>query len=179
MEAVFTYGTLEIPEIMQAVTGRSFESCEARAPHFACFLIKDRTYPGMTSTLGHVTLGRIYLNVDAQSLWLLDQFEDKIYRKETIPVETASRGLSVPALAYIISPEHQNYLSNEPWRRQDFIDRHLYSYLEACRQFHQRMSGLGPTNECGGNTQPIPGTEGHSLNPETTSLDDNGPCQKK
>ena len=49
MTHVFTYGTLEIPEVMEAVIGKSLASAEAWAKGFAKFLLKGRIYPGMTA----------------------------------------------------------------------------------------------------------------------------------
>ncbi len=52
MTHVFTYGTLEIPEVMEAVIGKSLASAEAWAKGFAKFLLKGRIYPGMTPSKG-------------------------------------------------------------------------------------------------------------------------------
>ena len=53
--SVFTYGTLEFPDVMEAVTGRSFKSVEAMAEGYARYLLKERMYPGMTPVSGHNT----------------------------------------------------------------------------------------------------------------------------
>ncbi len=60
MPLVFTYGTLEIPEVMQAVTGQVFASREATAKDFVRYLIQDCVYPGMVSAKGETTSGRLY-----------------------------------------------------------------------------------------------------------------------
>ncbi|MEC4674929.1 MAG: gamma-glutamylcyclotransferase family protein [Nitrospirota bacterium] len=141
MEAVFTYGTLEISEVMQVVTGRRFASYEASATGFDCFMIQHRIYPGMTPSPGKSTEGRVYLEVDFCSLQLLDHFEDEVYTRELVEVKMHSGESNMVVYAYVIPLACQGILSDETWDRQHFIDRHLHSYLEACRNFHQRLSG--------------------------------------
>ncbi len=46
MALVFTYGTLEIPEVMETVTGQALASREATAKDFVRYLIQDCVYPG-------------------------------------------------------------------------------------------------------------------------------------
>jgi len=141
MEVIFTYGTLQIPEVMAAVTGRRFPSCQGHAHDFSCYLLKDRIYPGMTPTLNQVTPGRLYFEVDSHSLWLLDQFEDPLYRREIIPVDLPSKDFRLSAQAYVIPSENQDRLSHQLWQHQDFIQRHLSSYLTFCRDFLQQKNG--------------------------------------
>ena len=143
--SVFTYGTLAITEVMEAVTGKTFPSYEGIADHFSSFLLKDRIYPGMTSAPNHTTKGRLYVEVDMRTLWLLDQFEDPVYCREMISVMIPSLETTIPAYAYVIPLQHQDHLSSQPWNRQDFVDLHSPAYLASCQLFHQRMRGQAPT----------------------------------
>jgi len=43
--SVFTYGTLEVPDVMEAVTGRVFDSAEAITEGDAQYLLQERIYP--------------------------------------------------------------------------------------------------------------------------------------
>ena len=133
--SVFTYGTLEIPDIMEAVTGRSFDSVEAMADGYARYLLKGRVYPGMTPVSGRTTSGRVYLGVDEQSLELLDQFEDDVYVRRLIPVQTTTANW-LKAFAYIIDPKDKDWLTADPWIKESFAEQYLSSYLAACRGFH-------------------------------------------
>ena len=137
--SVFTYGTLEIPDIMEAVTGRSFDSVEALADGYARFLLKGRIYPGMTPVFGHTTSGRVYVEVDEHSLVLLDQFEDEWYVRQLIPVQTAAANW-LNAYAYVIDPKDKNRLTTEPWIKETFVAKHHSAYLAACRGFHSTMN---------------------------------------
>ena len=133
--SVFTYGTLEIPTVMESVTGRSFDSVEATAHGYARYLLKGRIYPGMTPVSGQRTSGRVYLGLDEQSFALLDQFEDDVYVRQLISVQTFE-GKWLKAYAYVIEPEDKDRLTADPWRKDMFAAKHLSAYLTACRSFH-------------------------------------------
>ena len=137
--SVFTYGTLEIPAVMEAVTGRSFDSVKAIADGYARYLLKGRMYPGMTPVSGHTTSGRVYFEVDEHSLGLLDHFEDEWYVRQLIPIHTAASN-RLKAYAYMIDPKDKDRLTGDPWIQETFVEKHLSSYLEACRGFHRNIN---------------------------------------
>ena len=143
--SIFTYGTLEFPDIMEAVTGRSFDSVEATADGYARYLLKGRIYPGMTPVSGHKTSGRVYFEVDERSLVLLDQFEDECYMRQLILIQTAA-GKWVKAYAYIIESKDKDRLTADPWDKDTFAEKHLSAYLAACRGFHRTIT-RSPQNQ--------------------------------
>lgn len=57
---VFTYGTLQIPEVMHAVVGQSLPWVEGKARGIARFCFTGRIYPGMVAREGSITQGRVY-----------------------------------------------------------------------------------------------------------------------
>jgi len=138
MTHVFTYGTLEIPEVMEAVTGRSLASAEARAKGFAKFLLKGRIYPGMTAVRGSICSGRVYYHIDRRTLEILDAFEDDVYTREHIEVEVEGNR-SLQAYAYLIRQQDRACLTATPWQPDEFKAKHLVRYLEACKTFHRKL----------------------------------------
>ena len=141
MPHVFAYGTLEIPEVMTAVTGRMFLSVGAIAHGFARFLIQNRNYPGMTPDGTAKTSGRLYLDVDSITFQILDRFEDPVYRRQAICVQTL-KGDWVEAESYILSPDCQDLLSAEPWDQEFFMTHYLSQYVKACQDFYGRVDGV-------------------------------------
>lgn len=137
--SVFTYGTLEFPEVMEAVTGRTFDGVEATADGYARFLLKGQIYPGMTPASGQKTSGRVYVGVDEHALALLDQFEDDVYVRQFINVHTINGNL-LSAYAYVIEPKDKGTLTADPWIHETFAAKHLATYLAACRVFHLTAS---------------------------------------
>ena len=135
---VFTYGTLEIPEVMEALTGRSWASAEAWAKGFAKFLLKGRIYPGMTGAQGSICSGRVYYHIDPRTLEILDAFEDEVYTRDRIEVEVEG-GRPLQAYAYLIRPQDRECLTATPWQLDEFKSKHLVRYLEACKTFQKSL----------------------------------------
>ena len=143
MAHLFTYGTLEIPEVMEAVTGKAWASAEARAKGFAKFLLKGRIYPGMTAVPGAICSGRVYYHIDSRTLEVLDAFEDEVYARERVEVKVAE-GRSLQAYAYLILPHNRECLTSMSWQPEEFMSKHLVHYLETCKSFHRKVSGRPP-----------------------------------
>jgi len=133
--SLFSYGTLEIPEVMTAVTGRTFASTGAILPDHARFLLHGETYPGIIHSYRAEVTGVLYRDVDRDSLALLDLFEGDFYRRRTVRVTTASQQ-HVTADAYLVAADHELLLSQQPWERKHFVAQHLNGFLAYCHTFH-------------------------------------------
>ena len=138
MPHLFAYGTLAFPEVMETVTGRSFASAEGVAPGFASFLLKDRLYPGLTAVHGERCAGMIYFHVDDRSLAMLDDFEDDVYVRRLLHVNTHDVQ-SLEAYTYLIPPQDRHCLTPLSWQPDLFRAKHLPAYLEGCKTFHQEV----------------------------------------
>jgi gamma-glutamylcyclotransferase (GGCT)/AIG2-like uncharacterized protein YtfP len=127
-ESVFVYGTLTVPRVMRAVTGREFDLLPASLPGYACFRVRGAAYPGVVESEGGVTPGFVCVGVDTALLARLDRFEGRVYerRRVTVRVEPDERR---EAWAWVIRPEHRSLLSNEPWNRERFVRHDLPSFL--------------------------------------------------
>jgi gamma-glutamylcyclotransferase (GGCT)/AIG2-like uncharacterized protein YtfP len=118
---VFTYGTLMFPEVWQAVVGRQFEAVEGTAAGFANYRVVDAVFPGLVKAGDHdIVRGVVYLDVDNASLTRLDLFEDDFYQRQALWVDCAD-GQRRAADAYVVPPQNQHVLTDEPWRRADFV----------------------------------------------------------
>jgi gamma-glutamylcyclotransferase (GGCT)/AIG2-like uncharacterized protein YtfP len=125
---LFTYGTLEVPAVMTAVTKRTFPAVDAVLPGYARFLVDGRVFPGIIARPGAKTDGVLYEEVDANAMAMLDAYESFFYtRTEVCVITTDNR--KVMAWAYVISPGEEHRLSSIPWDRQTFIHSHLERYL--------------------------------------------------
>jgi gamma-glutamylcyclotransferase (GGCT)/AIG2-like uncharacterized protein YtfP len=138
-DALFTYGTLQIPEVMEAVAGRVLSWVGAEAPGFAQFRFTDRIYPGMIPRAGSTTQGRVYIPLSLDVWKILDRFEDPIYRRSLIEVYQAD-GSSMTAHAYILPADQQHLLSSDPWQMAWFVETQLEGYVNRCRLFYQAIT---------------------------------------
>jgi gamma-glutamylcyclotransferase (GGCT)/AIG2-like uncharacterized protein YtfP len=131
--SLFVYGTLVLPEVMEAVAGRAFPSRPAELPGFARFRLRDRVFPGIAPRPGATTSGLLCDGIGCAALELLDEFEGDLYERLRLQVRL-SGGAAEPAHVYVIRPEHRELLTPEPWDPQHFTERHLSGYLAACRR---------------------------------------------
>jgi gamma-glutamylcyclotransferase (GGCT)/AIG2-like uncharacterized protein YtfP len=131
--SLFVYGTLVLPEVMEAVAGRAFASRPAELPGFAPVRRRNPGFPGHAPRPGATTSGRLCEGVGWAALELLDDFEGDLYERLRLPVRP-SGGAAEEAHVYVIRPEHRDLLTPEPWDPQYFAERHLSAYLAGCRR---------------------------------------------
>lgn len=132
---LFTYGTLMIPSMMHAVTGRHFAFREATARGYARFRIRGATYPGLVARPGAATDGVLYLDVDAPSLARLDAFEGALYRRTRLNVVTPEND-ALSAEGYVVRYEYRHRLSTDAWHLDDFRRDHLATFVKSYQGFN-------------------------------------------
>ncbi len=128
---VFTYGTLMLPEIMGMVTGREFAGTPAIARGCARYAIEGELYPGLVPEVGAETRGVVYLDVDEESVSLLDRFEGEWYMRTTIRLETGTGDL-IDADAYLLRDSERHRVSGTRWDidvfRREGVEEFLRRY---------------------------------------------------
>ncbi len=120
----FAYGTLLLPEVMLAVTGRSFASRMAILGGFARYRIRGQSFPGIFPEPGASVTGLVYWEIDGLALDRLDAYEDAFYHRETVAISTAA-GVGWAAETYVINEESHGLLLREDWCFENF--RRQYS----------------------------------------------------
>jgi len=130
VDTVFCYGTLEWPQVMQAVTGRRFRSARALLPGYARFLLRDEVYPAVIERAGAETDGCVWFGVDARALALLDAFEGEGLRYQRRALDVQSEAGALRAWTYVLHPDERGRLSDRVWDRDVFAAQHLAHFLE-------------------------------------------------
>lgn len=123
--SVFTYGTLQIPEVMKLVTGIDLPSVKARLNGYQRFKIKNRTYPGIIKNQKQFIEGILYKQLSNHALVLLDQFEDTLYERCLVDLENEAE----QAFVYVIKDEYKNRLDDQAWSLEEFENKYLSKYL--------------------------------------------------
>lgn len=131
--SLFAYGTLQLPGVMAAVAGRSFETVPAWLHDHARYRLRRRSYPGLRRETGAITQGTLFLGLDSCALARLDRFEDAFYTRTEVMVSTAELGRK-PAEVYLIPPRNVHLLIDRDWKLDDFIKAHGPAYLRRCRR---------------------------------------------
>lgn len=124
---LFTYGTLQVNSVIERVTGKHFASESATLHGFCAYMVQGESFPAIIAEPDSATEGRLYFELEEHHYQLLDAYEGELYWRRKVQVHT--RHGTTQAYAYIISPEHHHFLSDQPWRLDRFVERHLDHYL--------------------------------------------------
>lgn len=124
--ALYTYGTLQVPDIIGLIVGRPLSGQPARLLDYVRYRIQDRVYPAIVPAAGGDVPGLLYPGLDPAELERLDVYEGEIYERRAI--EVLVDGASVAACTYVLRPEHHHRLSQDPWDLELFVREHLASY---------------------------------------------------
>jgi gamma-glutamylcyclotransferase (GGCT)/AIG2-like uncharacterized protein YtfP len=131
---VFTYGSLMIPSVMAAVTGKHFRVLKACLKDYARFKVEGECYPGIVYKMGATTDGVVHCDVDDRSVKLLDDFEGELYKRISVWVEVDRNG-TMSAATYVFAHEHLQLLSSEAWDFEEFKKEHLQEFLQSYKGF--------------------------------------------
>lgn len=130
MHNLFVYGSLQLPEVLSAVTGTLFTAYPAQLHGYSRHRLRERSFPGIRPNPAASVEGLLWLNVDAASLAKLDAFEDDFYQRETVRVSTAD-GREWAALAYVVRAECAELLLAAAWDLEEFKAHDLPRFLLA------------------------------------------------
>jgi gamma-glutamylcyclotransferase (GGCT)/AIG2-like uncharacterized protein YtfP len=129
MHRLFCYGTLQVPQVIRAVTGRDHSGKKAVLRDYAIYRVKNAEYPGITYSDGSLTEGILYGNIGDADLKTLDLFEGELYDRQMLEVQAADRTVE-KAWVYVIARQHIGVLSHENWRLADFLDNGLEIFMQ-------------------------------------------------
>jgi len=134
MTNIFTYGTLMVPSIFLAVSGKAYPSKKAVLSGYARYRVKMEDYPGIIVSPGDRVEGVVYFDVDDTHVHRLDLFENEYFYYRTA-VSLAVGKKMVHAEAYVIKSEYRQVLSNEEWDFENFKKHHQQVYLDQYSDF--------------------------------------------
>lgn len=128
--SLFTYGTLEIPQVVQIITGQVLIGAPARLEGYARYQLKNRAYPGIIQEAGTSITGTLYLGLDDVLIARLDEYEDTCYEKRRLQIITEN-GMTLDAQAYVVPEESRALLSARHWDRENFLLNDLDAFLRS------------------------------------------------
>jgi gamma-glutamylcyclotransferase (GGCT)/AIG2-like uncharacterized protein YtfP len=127
---LFTYGTLMVPEVWQAVVGREFATVRGEVQGFAVYRVRNSVYPVMVEAPPESCVaGLIYLDVDEAALAALDDFESELYDRVSVNALVASSE-TMPCHAYVLPARRAHFATNESWELSRFRLNDLAAYLK-------------------------------------------------
>jgi gamma-glutamylcyclotransferase (GGCT)/AIG2-like uncharacterized protein YtfP len=129
MNRLFCYGTLQVPEVIRAVTGRTYSAIAAILHGYAIYRVKDAEYPGIIPSAGSEIEGVVYDNVSDNDLKVLDLFESDLYRRQLLEVKLPDNKIR-KAWCYVIPEKNKSMLTDDVWRLKDFLEHGLESFMK-------------------------------------------------
>lgn len=136
--ALFAYGSLQVEEVMEAVTGRRFTGRPATLPGHRRRLLHGCTYPGVVVDRLESTPGVLFEALAASDLEILDLFEGEPYERRVVQLEIAGPECARPtAFVYVVRDECAALMSGTPWDLATFEERSLATFLEQCHAFRR------------------------------------------
>ncbi|MGJ3244267.1 MAG: gamma-glutamylcyclotransferase family protein [Opitutales bacterium] len=133
-EALFVYGTLMAPEVMEAVAGYLPASTLAQVNGYARFRLVDRDYPGLVKEAGASAEGLLYRDVTPEAVERVDAFEDTFYERQSVTVQPLDGGDPVEASAYVVPfLAAAELVDPRPWDYQHFRETVLPVYVDRIR----------------------------------------------
>lgn len=126
MQNIFVYGTLQSPEIVKKLTGKSFKITPAVLPGYKLCCIKNCDYPAVIQHNDMETNGFVLENVDDLSIDIISYYEGDEYEKRQVTVNM--NGKSKDVLTFVWVNENV-FLENKDWNLQNFKRTRLDYYL--------------------------------------------------
>ena len=126
MQHIFVYGSLLFPEIVEGLTGKSFETQKAVLKNFERHAVAGCDYPAILQKKNAEVKGVLLLNVDCKSLKILTFYEGDEYEQKTVEVESETKKIN--ALVFVWKGENSVLLS-EDWEEGKFKKESIKYYI--------------------------------------------------
>lgn len=127
MQNLFVYGTLLSSEIIEKLTGKTFETTHAVLEGYKIYCVKDCDYPAIIQQEGSKTVGLLFENMDDFSLAIISFYEGGEYKQRQVKVLCNNKYEA--ALTFVWSKELR-LLENKDWDFEDFQKNRLKFYLD-------------------------------------------------
>ena len=125
---IYTYGSLRLQKIWDLVTARTFETCPAVLEDHVALKVNGQAFPGLVKCQGQKTEGLVHLNVDPQTLGLLDTFESDFYHRVAITA-LLDNGTQLECETYLVQTENQDQLLDDKWDFDEFCRDQVDNFI--------------------------------------------------
>ena len=125
---MFCYGTLEIPEILNAVAGFRYPGRTALLHDYARYCVRGEVYPAVIREPGACTRGTMYTGITSTVLRKIDAYEGGLYQRRLLSVHDDEDNI-LNAWTYVVPRRFRYALSTRAWDRDEFVRVHLPAYM--------------------------------------------------
>jgi gamma-glutamylcyclotransferase (GGCT)/AIG2-like uncharacterized protein YtfP len=135
--SLFCYGTLQHPDVMEALLGVRREATPARLDGYARSQLRGEIYPGIVPAAGERTSGLLYAQLSREDLEILDFFEGPLYQRIAVQV-VMDGGARARAWVYLVAAQERARITGEAWSFERFCAEHAAAYVQSCRALRQQ-----------------------------------------
>lgn len=129
-EALFVYGSLLFPEVLEVLIGRVPESTPASAQGWRAAALPGRPYPALVRAEA-IARGRVISDLGGPEWQIIEAFEDPVYELRRLDLTDGRQGWT-----YVCSSE-DDVLPQE-WDVKAFEAHDLPAYLDRCIAWRKR-----------------------------------------
>lgn len=126
------YGTLQFPEVLVELIGRTPGLEPAELPGRRVAALPERVYPGLVNGVGSAS-GFLLTGLTPEEWQVLDAFEDDDYDLCPVSVHVGDR--EVYAWTYL----WRGAVSAHDWSVLEFVAEHLPSYVDKCASWRREL----------------------------------------
>ena len=114
--ALFAYGTLQLPEVMEKILGRSVQGAPAVLMDYRSGLVARANFPGIVPHLGEAVSGTRLTGFTLDDLQALDLYEGELYRRIRVNVcMQDTPNVLKQSWVYCMAPWAHSRVTNTPW----------------------------------------------------------------
>jgi gamma-glutamylcyclotransferase (GGCT)/AIG2-like uncharacterized protein YtfP len=128
--ALFVYGSLLFPEVLQALLHRVPDQSPATAVGWRVVALPGRVYPTLVPGEGSAS-GLLMVDLHGEEWRVLDAFEDEVYELRCLALLDGRRGW-----AYVC--DDGSHTLSEDWDVDRFATRDLAAYVNTCVAWRRR-----------------------------------------
>jgi hypothetical protein len=125
---LFVYGQLMFAEVMQRITGHTYEFTSAELHGFGRFRLKNDVLAGLSDFPDHNTDGIVYRAIGPEAAAAIDRCVGERFERIEVTAQTED-GQWVDCDTHVLRPDKRSLLSSQEWDELDFRDDHLKAYL--------------------------------------------------
>lgn len=126
--SLFAYGSLQLPEVFEAVTRLPRAGCPAVLRGFRRTKLKGFGFPAILADDSLETSGILYHSIENVGWQRLDAFEDDFYERKRVTIELADGG-SCLAWTYVLAERFHHLCLDEPWSLDDLDSQTIRDLL--------------------------------------------------
>ncbi len=110
---LFAYGTLQLPEKLQQIIGRTVNAEPAVLKGYRCGLVARANFPGIVASKQGQVEGMVLFNLGFKDFQLLDHYEGELYQR--VMVSVLHNETPTQCWAYTIVPWAHSRVTDKPW----------------------------------------------------------------